>query len=421
QDLQALVDLAQTLRQIKGRRGQLNVSVATFIPKAHTPFQWASQLSLEESRERIGWLQEKLRLPGVQFKWQNPEVSQLEGLWARGDRRLSRLLIAAHAGGCKFDGWSDKFQPRRWEEAIRQSDVKQAFFTSRRREVEEPLAWDHIDAGVSKSFLAQEWQQAQAGQATADCRRGVCHECGVCDFRQVKPRVYTPTPATAPSAAQTEKASPDGGYQRWRVEYSKQGAAKFFGHLEMVNIFLRALRRAGILLQYSQGFHPLPKISFDDPLPLGMESKQEFLYLSVPLDVFGERIVKGLNRHLPEGLHARDAHKAPAKGALQRPAAVTYRVTLGEGGFDTEALARFEQARECIFTRANRKGKLKKINLKDIISSLARKRPDRLEMALGSSNGITVRPADVLTTVFGLSPEQIKRAAIVKLYDEKTL
>ena len=97
EDLEALVGLVKKLRKIKdpnGRRGKINVSVATFIPKSHTPFQWAGQISLAESQSKINWLHHQLRLPGIQFKWQNPEVSRLEGLWARGDRRLSRLLIA---------------------------------------------------------------------------------------------------------------------------------------------------------------------------------------------------------------------------------------------------------------------------------------------------------------------------------------
>ena len=106
-DLEALVDLVKKLRKIKGsngRRGKINVSVATFIPKSHTPFQWAGQISLAESRSKINRLHDQLRLPGIQFKWQNPEVSRLEGLWARGDRRLSRLLISAYKKGCRFDG-----------------------------------------------------------------------------------------------------------------------------------------------------------------------------------------------------------------------------------------------------------------------------------------------------------------------------
>ncbi len=133
-DIQGIVDLVKTLRKIKGphgRYGKLNVSVATFIPKPHTPFQWATQLPLEESRARIEWLRSKLRLPGVTFKWQNPEVSFLEGLWARGDRRLSRLLVKAYENGCRFDGWSDRFNFSVWQRSIAESQIDIDFYMRR--------------------------------------------------------------------------------------------------------------------------------------------------------------------------------------------------------------------------------------------------------------------------------------------------
>jgi radical SAM superfamily enzyme YgiQ (UPF0313 family) len=104
EDLLAIVELVKRLRKIKaraGRRGQINVSVATFIPKPHTPFQWASQVSLTESREKIERLRANLKMPGIHFKWQNPEVSMVEGLFARGDRRLGGLLVDAYKKGCK--------------------------------------------------------------------------------------------------------------------------------------------------------------------------------------------------------------------------------------------------------------------------------------------------------------------------------
>ena len=122
------------LAKIKGpnrQRGKINVSVATFIPKAHTPFQWARQISLAESSAKINRLHDRLKIPGIQFKWQDPQVSRLEGIWARGDRRLSRLLIAAYKKGCRFDGWSDKFNYDLWREAFDEENIDPDFFTAR--------------------------------------------------------------------------------------------------------------------------------------------------------------------------------------------------------------------------------------------------------------------------------------------------
>ncbi|MBU4209314.1 MAG: TIGR03960 family B12-binding radical SAM protein, partial [Proteobacteria bacterium] len=193
EDLTSIVNLVKELREVnsgKGRKNKINVSVTTFIPKPHTPFQWARQISLAESKDRVGWLQKNLKMSGINFKWQNPEVSLLEGLWARGDRRLSRLLVAAHSKGCKLDGWSDKFNYRLWQEAICDEGVDIDFYTARSRNTEEPLPWDHIDVGVKKDYLIEEWERATSGILTPDCRTGNCNACGVCDFKFIEPKVF---------------------------------------------------------------------------------------------------------------------------------------------------------------------------------------------------------------------------------------
>ncbi len=192
-DLLAIVELVKRLRKIKaraGRRGQINVSVATFIPKPHTPFQWAPQASLTESREKIEWLRANLKMPGIHFKWQNPEVSMVEGLFARGDRRLGGLLVDAYKKGCKFDGWGDRFQYSLWEKAFFDEGVDVDCYTTRSRDVTDRLPWDHIDIGVTKEFLKLEWKKARRGEHTPDCRLGDCNACGVCDFETIEPKLF---------------------------------------------------------------------------------------------------------------------------------------------------------------------------------------------------------------------------------------
>ena len=303
-DLEALVDLVKKLRKIRGpqgRRGKINVSIATFIPKSHTPFQWAGQISLAESRSKINRLHEQLRLPGIQFKWQNPEVSRLEGLWARGDRRLSRLLIAAYKKGCRFDGWSDTFRYRLWQEALEEEGIDPDFFSAAKQDLNEPLPWDHIDSRVNKAFLKAEWEKAIDRFLTNDCRQGMCAQCGACDFREIKMKTYRDIQYEPFALCGTPKHVATGS-KTLSVYYAKLDQAKYLGHLEMVNVFLRALKRAEIPVVFSQGFHPKPKISFDDPLPVGIESRQEHFKLSVPGCVRPEDITRRLNAHLPDGL-----------------------------------------------------------------------------------------------------------------------
>jgi radical SAM family uncharacterized protein/radical SAM-linked protein len=420
-DLKALVDLVKNLRKIKGanrRRGKINVSVATFIPKSHTPFQWAPQISLAESRSKINWIHNQLKISGIQFKWQDPKVSQLEGLWARGDRRLSRLLIAAYNKGCKFDGWSDKFNYGLWQEAIAEEGLDAEFFTARPRDITEPLPWDYIDNRVSRSFLKQEWANALEKKLIEDCRQGSCHQCGSCDFEKIEPRTYEafdeePLPACGPPHAT------DADFQRLCVFYAKQGQAKYFGHLEMVNIIIRALKRAGIPVKYSQGFHPKPKISFDDPLPLGIESEQERFILSVPSSVNPTTVTRLLNSHLPDGLVINSCQFLTAGFKRQVPGVNAYRVTLPDGNFNEENLMSFQNSSEVTISLSNRKGKLKKINLKDMVINIELLDSKQLQVSLSAETGKTLRPAHILGPIFNINENQIKQARVVKLKAEE--
>jgi len=417
EDLGALVALVNKLRKIKdrkGRWGKINVSVATFIPKAHTPFQWAGQLSLAESRSKISRLHRQLRLPGIQFKWQDPEVSRLEGLWARGDRRLSRLLIAAYNKGCNFDGWSDQFNYPAWEAAMAETGVDPDFFSVRKRDVDEPLPWDHIDNRIDKDFLSREWENALESKFTADCRLEDCNQCGVCDFDNIDVKTYR-TFKKEPGRYTGAGLDKDAPFKKLNVYYAKLDQAKYFGHLELVNIFLRALKRARIPLKYSQGFHPKPKIAFDDPLPIGIESHREHFTLAVADFVKPDIIVQKLNTHLPEGLHIHDCRLAPLKSRIRASKSSVYQISIPGRDFDRQKLAAFVDSSTATHTLTNRKGKLKKIDLKDMVLNIDLLDSKHLLMELKSELGKTVRPGEVLRHVFELPEEEIKKAKIVKL------
>ncbi len=414
EDLNAIVDLAFRLRKLKepaGRRGQINISVATFIPKPHTPFQWAAQLSLAESRGRLRWLQERLKSAGVEFKWQNPEMSRLEGIWARGDRRLGPVLQAAHRRGCRFDGWSDHLNIKAWMEAFADAGVDPAFYLTRTRDIREPLPWDHIDILVDKGFLAAEWEKALAESGlTADCRFGACNACGVCDFKAIAPRVHSQMALQGgedghPTGMRT------GPYRKLQVCYSKLGPARFFGHLELVNIFFRALRRAGIPLKYSEGFHPKPKVAFDNPLPTGMESEDERMIISVAEGVTPAALLSRLNAQLPEGLHVHTC----SEDIQDQPTHCTFRVFWGKNPLEelTPSLNLLDYDQDLVIVSP--KGKLKKIALRDILLDVRQEDFNSLDMVLGCEPGKTVRATEVLKQAFGLTEEGVKTVGIRKL------
>jgi len=417
EDLDELIRLVKSLRHSrdeKARRRNLNVSVGTFIPKPHTPFQWSPQISLEASRENLNRLRRALKLPGIQFKWQNPEISLLEGLWSRGDRKLSRLLVNAYRQGCRFDGWGDKLRLDLWQAAIAESDIDMDFYTRRQRSPDEPLPWDVIDIGVDKSFLQAEWQLALSGQTSADCRHGECNDCGVCDFEILEPLLSIDIADRTESALPANPPEDDEHFRSVKVQFSKTGDARFLGHLEMASIFARALKRAAITVKFTPGHHPKAKLSFQDTLPLGMESQAEFFKVAILNTEDEQGLIDRLNRELPRGLQVRSISRArKTKGGTPPP--VNYAVALQVGSFADQRLAEFKSAAEWIFTKTGKKGRRKELDLKKMVGNIVISSEKELSLRLNTDAGKTVRPADVLGSIFKLGQDSIRTARILKL------
>lgn len=184
EDLDGIAEIAERITEIhknsgRGGRFHVTVSVSNFVPKAHTPFQWVSQNTTEEFTRKHNYLTAKLKpLKKVTFNYHDDAVSTLEAVFARGDRRLSGLLTAAHKNGCRLDGWSEHFSLEKWRKAIEESGIDIDFYTTRSRSYDEILPWDIIDSSILREFLVSEAEKAQAGSITADCRYG-CAGCGI--------------------------------------------------------------------------------------------------------------------------------------------------------------------------------------------------------------------------------------------------
>lgn len=185
EDVIGIADLAKKVvdlyTEIKGRRGvKVTVSVSCFVPKAYTPFQWFGQETLAEFERKQWLLKDHIRDRSIHYNYHDARVSLLEGVLARGDRRLSAVIEEAWRRGAKFDGWSDQFREEAWREAFLACGVDPAFYNARTRDFSEALPWEHTSPGVSRAFLTAEWKKAMAAALTPDCRRGDCTGCGVC-------------------------------------------------------------------------------------------------------------------------------------------------------------------------------------------------------------------------------------------------
>ncbi len=194
EDVLGIADLAEKVRRCyfsvpKEKRApglRITVSASVFVPKNFTPFQWSAQLDYDSVVRRQQLLKDALRkIKGVDFKYHAPDVSYIEAVFARGDRRLADTIERAYRLGCKMDGWSDQFKYEAWLQAFKDTNVDPDFYACRERSLDELLPWDHLDAGITKEFLKREWDKARNGETTRDCRKG-CVGCGVNRYEEAK-------------------------------------------------------------------------------------------------------------------------------------------------------------------------------------------------------------------------------------------
>ncbi|HCY83534.1 MAG TPA: TIGR03960 family B12-binding radical SAM protein [Desulfobacteraceae bacterium] len=417
EDVEGIAGLSSRLAaaHAKGRQ-MVNVSTTCFIPKAHTPFQRHAQMTLAQTWEKLDFLKSTLRHPKVKLKWQDPRMSQLEGVWARGDRKLSALLVKAYELGCRLDGWSDHFDYSVWEEAFAATGIDPVFYTARERAEDEPLPWDHIDSGISGRFLKKEFQRAKDVSQTPDCREADCTGCGICDFKAVKPVLHSLDKAavSAQEPAVSSAMLPDDAFIKYDVIFTKTGDARFFGHLEMATIFQRAVKRAGLTVKYSKGFNPMMKMSFENALPLGMESEEERMFIYLTKGLRPADIRDALDAQLPEGMSVVDCH-LHLKSKTQDDAAVTYEIRLASNCPDQAAIDKFLALPEFIVEDISKKGKTRRTDIRKSASEIKLTGPGCLRMTLTRYNTRTVRPSEVLAKGFSLDEDSILTARIKKL------
>jgi len=182
EDVQAIADLSRAVlaegRKLIGSRAAVHAGVSTFIPKPHTPFQWVPCDSLESIRAKQALLKGALRGPGLKLSWTQPEETQLEAWLSRGDRRMGKVILEAWRRGARFDAWQEHMRYDAWLEAFAAAGLDPAFYTHRERPIDETLPWDHLDAGVTKRYLARDYEASLRGETRLDCREQ-CHACGI--------------------------------------------------------------------------------------------------------------------------------------------------------------------------------------------------------------------------------------------------
>ncbi len=302
-DVDAIMELACSLSSMgysfSKRSGNINVSISTFVPKPHTPFQWHAM----ENRDSIFAKQQHLldlirRNRKIKLKWHDADASFLEAVISRGDRRIGEVIEHAFRHEALFDAWTDEFDMDIWNRAFDSCgvDAKQYVYRSYRPGV--TLPWSHIDTGVCESYLIKEFEKSIRAELTPPCGKDKCHGCGVCT-----PEYFNAQQPVMPAVGQQEqKISSDETVYVYSGFFRKTGRYSFLSHREVINAIIRAFRRENIRINHSCGFNPHPKFSFGPALSTGMAGIREPIRFELLEDISLDELQTRISSQLPDEL-----------------------------------------------------------------------------------------------------------------------
>jgi len=261
-------------------------------------------------KEKLRLMKDGVKRNHLRFKWQDPHLSFLEGMFSTGDRNLSRVLVEAFRLGCRFDGWSDQFRYPLWKEAVEKAGLEMDLHTRKRR-FENIPPWSFIDTGIHPQFLWEEYQRGLEEKISPPCVKENCHRCGVCDGKTIALQESDRVEKKAPERMAKKDMRKKGMKKKIRLKFRKVGEMRFLSHLELVHLFYRASKRADLPLCFSEGFHPMPRIIFATALPVGMESLMEIVDIECEGKITPPEVLEKLNQTLPPGVEIVEAEEVP--------------------------------------------------------------------------------------------------------------
>lgn len=306
QDIQEIPKMVMKALRIAKKKTKrfvnISVTISPFVPKPHTPFQWVGQPPQEEIIEKLSFLKEDITRKKIKFKGHDYKMSFLEAIFARGDEKLSQLLLTAWQKGCRLDAWSETFDFNKWQEAMEITGIDPTEYAEKNYDFYEKLPWDNIDCRIKRDFLISEYRKALLSEKSENCIK-ICHLCGLDCKRQINNKEIDKATYSLESLKSKDTIKTDQRDSlRIRVQFSKNGDLRFLSHLELTKVLLRAIRRAEIPILFSGGFHPSPLISFGPPLNVGVAGEREYFDMDVyaPFDI--QTNIERLNSLLPKGI-----------------------------------------------------------------------------------------------------------------------
>jgi radical SAM family uncharacterized protein/radical SAM-linked protein len=326
EDLLGIIDIAKRIKSLpEAKNKEIVVSVSNHVPKPHTPFQWAEQITKEEMIRKRQLLADGCKKIRVTFRHHDAFSSFLEGVLCRGDRKVATAILRAYELGCRLDAWQEHLKEDLWMQAFAECGIDPTWYL-RERETTETLPWDHLSCGIPKSYFEREYKRALKHRVTHDCLYRSCSICGVCDYETVKNVLWAREEterafgykvlgtAETEEHVRTIEPKPTGveervrnttrdqevfSQTRYRITYAKSGIYRFVGHLELSLVIERALRRSGLPIAFTFGYRPRPRIVYGPPLPLGVESSNENFDIYLTAQLPNDEVLSRFSAALP--------------------------------------------------------------------------------------------------------------------------
>jgi radical SAM family uncharacterized protein/radical SAM-linked protein len=303
-DLLGIGEIVHGILRLPGshRLQGVTLSASPFVPKAQTSFQRVPQIMGEELYRKATFLRNHLPRRKVKVDWRDPKIAEIEGIIARGDRRISQVLYRAWHNGARFCGWSDHFRYDLYREALRQENISPGQFLGG-YSLGQPLPWGHLSKGIRSEFFDREVKRSLDAFPTDDCRNG-CTACGLppkdcfrvpVDESTISERIDLEIPPILFESTDSESCA------TIRIKYSVRDLLRFLSHLEIVRVWERTFRRSDLPVVFSEGFRSRPRLSFSPPRAVGIASEAEYLDARLGTNDITE-IQDKLSKVLPDGL-----------------------------------------------------------------------------------------------------------------------
>jgi len=406
EDLKGIADLVGKVFKLGKTFGpgkSVNVTISPFTPKPYTPFQWEKQEKINEIERRISLLKDLLDFRNLKVSYRDPLVSFLEGVLGRGDRKLSKVIHSAWKNGAKLDAWIEFFNYAFWRNAFEENQIDPEEYLQI-RDLEQSLPWDHLDKGLSKDFLKRERERAFRLQKVEEEK----------ELADEKSPEYFPQPEKKEDELYGRKKKkvtsiPTSTVARSKVRlrWSKGEEIRFTSHLDVLRTFERAIRRSGIPIAYSEGFHPHPRIAFGPPLPLGFVSEAEYLDIQLT-EPFSNEHLSRLNKALPQGFKIMEGKTIFTKAESLSSAinAALYKVELSFSGIEIQEKIEYILSLRNLMVSRVSKEKLKEVDIRFDILKLENE-DSTLNMLLSVGSAGYAKPQEVLIYGFGMKEKEV--------------